>query len=80
VAAADRRHPTAAPLPIKDRIIVGVSGGDSGVLDWIARSSKRNAIGNEEPIERLHRGRTRRRGRGCHLPPKLRRPSTTAFH
>jgi alcohol dehydrogenase (cytochrome c) len=27
---------TAAPLPIKDRIIVGASGGDSGVRDWIA--------------------------------------------
>jgi alcohol dehydrogenase (cytochrome c) len=27
---------TAAPLTIKDRIIVGASGGDSGVRDWIA--------------------------------------------
>jgi alcohol dehydrogenase (cytochrome c) len=27
---------TAAPLAIKDRIIVGASGGDSGVRDWIA--------------------------------------------
>jgi alcohol dehydrogenase (cytochrome c) len=27
---------TAAPLPIKDHIIVGASGGDSGVRDWIA--------------------------------------------
>jgi alcohol dehydrogenase (cytochrome c) len=27
---------TAAPLPIRDRIIVGASGGDSGVRDWIA--------------------------------------------
>jgi alcohol dehydrogenase (cytochrome c) len=27
---------TAAPLPIKDRLIVGASGGDSGVRDWIA--------------------------------------------
>jgi alcohol dehydrogenase (cytochrome c) len=27
---------TAAPLPIKDKIIVGASGGDSGVRDWIA--------------------------------------------
>jgi alcohol dehydrogenase (cytochrome c) len=27
---------TAAPLPIKDRIIVGASGGDSGVRDWVA--------------------------------------------
>jgi outer membrane protein assembly factor BamB len=25
---------TAAPLPIKDRLIVGASGGDSGVRDW----------------------------------------------
>jgi alcohol dehydrogenase (cytochrome c) len=27
---------TAAPLPVKDKIIVGASGGDSGVRDWIA--------------------------------------------
>jgi alcohol dehydrogenase (cytochrome c) len=27
---------TAAPLAIKDRIIVGASGGDRGVRDWIA--------------------------------------------
>jgi alcohol dehydrogenase (cytochrome c) len=27
---------TAAPLPIRDRIIVGASGGDSGVRDWVA--------------------------------------------
>ncbi len=27
---------TAAPLAIKDKIIVGASGGDSGVRDWIA--------------------------------------------
>jgi alcohol dehydrogenase (cytochrome c) len=27
---------TAAPLPIKDRIIIGASGGDSGVRDWVA--------------------------------------------
>ena len=27
---------TAAPLPIKDRIIVGASGGDTGVRDWVA--------------------------------------------
>jgi alcohol dehydrogenase (cytochrome c) len=27
---------SAAPLPIKDRIIVGASGGDGGVRDWIA--------------------------------------------
>jgi alcohol dehydrogenase (cytochrome c) len=27
---------TAAPLAIKDKIIIGASGGDSGVRDWIA--------------------------------------------
>jgi alcohol dehydrogenase (cytochrome c) len=27
---------SAAPLPIKERIIIGASGGDSGVRDWIA--------------------------------------------
>jgi alcohol dehydrogenase (cytochrome c) len=27
---------TAAPLAVKDRIIVGASGGDNGVRDWIA--------------------------------------------
>jgi len=27
---------TGAPLPIKDKIIVGASGGDSGARDWIA--------------------------------------------
>jgi len=27
---------TAAPLSLKDKIIVGASGGDSGVRDWIA--------------------------------------------
>ncbi len=27
---------TAAPLPVKDRIIVGASGGDSGVRDYVA--------------------------------------------
>jgi alcohol dehydrogenase (cytochrome c) len=27
---------TAAPLAVKDKIIVGASGGDSGVRDWIA--------------------------------------------
>jgi alcohol dehydrogenase (cytochrome c) len=27
---------SAAPLPIKDRIIVGASGGDGGVRDWVA--------------------------------------------
>jgi alcohol dehydrogenase (cytochrome c) len=27
---------TAAPLAIKDKIIIGASGGDSGVRDWVA--------------------------------------------
>jgi alcohol dehydrogenase (cytochrome c) len=27
---------TAAPLPVKDKIIVGAAGGDRGVRDWIA--------------------------------------------
>ena len=27
---------TAAPLAVKDRIIVGASGGDSGVRDYVA--------------------------------------------
>src|SRR5258706_5272027 len=27
---------TAAPLAIKDRIIIGAAGGDSGVRDWVA--------------------------------------------
>jgi hypothetical protein len=27
---------TAAPLALKDKIIVGASGGDSGVRDWVA--------------------------------------------
>jgi alcohol dehydrogenase (cytochrome c) len=27
---------TAAPLPIKDKVIIGASGGDSGVRDWMA--------------------------------------------
>ena len=27
---------TAAPLPVKDRIIVGASGGDSSVRDYMA--------------------------------------------
>jgi alcohol dehydrogenase (cytochrome c) len=27
---------TGAPLPIKDKIVVGASGGDSGARDWIA--------------------------------------------
>ena len=27
---------TAAPLVVKDKIIVGAAGGDRGVRDWIA--------------------------------------------
>ena len=27
---------TAAPLAVKDKIIIGASGGDSGVRDWVA--------------------------------------------
>ena len=27
---------TSAPLPIRDRIVVGAAGGDKGVRDWIA--------------------------------------------
>jgi alcohol dehydrogenase (cytochrome c) len=27
---------TSAPLPIKDKLIVGASGGDGGVRDWVA--------------------------------------------
>src|SRR6202035_3520104 len=27
---------TAAPLAVKDKIIIGASGGDNGVRDWIA--------------------------------------------
>jgi alcohol dehydrogenase (cytochrome c) len=27
---------TSAPLPIRDKIIVGAAGGDNGVCDWIA--------------------------------------------
>src|SRR5262249_14587637 len=27
---------TAAPLAVKDRIIIGAAGGDSGVRDWVA--------------------------------------------
>jgi alcohol dehydrogenase (cytochrome c) len=31
----DRLQVTGAPLPIKDKIIVGAAGGDRGVRDWI---------------------------------------------
>jgi hypothetical protein len=27
---------TGAPLAIKDKLIIGASGGDSGVRDWVA--------------------------------------------
>jgi hypothetical protein len=27
---------TGAPLAIRDKLVVGASGGDSGVRDWIA--------------------------------------------
>src|SRR3984893_18252564 len=33
---------TAAPLVVKDAIIVGASGGDNGVRDWIAALDPRN--------------------------------------
>src|SRR5438105_13070083 len=36
VFGQDQTRITAAPLAIKDKIIVGASGGDSGVRDWIA--------------------------------------------
>src|SRR5258705_196305 len=36
VNGQDRVRMTGAPLAIKDKIIVGASGGDSGVRDWIA--------------------------------------------
>jgi alcohol dehydrogenase (cytochrome c) len=29
-------HMTSAPLPIRDKIIVGAAGGDGGVRDWMA--------------------------------------------
>src|SRR5215813_5200350 len=36
VFGQDETRITAAPLAIKDKIIVGASGGDSGVRDWVA--------------------------------------------
>src|SRR5579864_9486349 len=30
------RIATAAPLPIKDKIVIGAAGGDTGVRDWMA--------------------------------------------
>ena len=36
VADAERITVTGAPLPIKDKIIFGASGGDGGARDWVA--------------------------------------------
>jgi len=36
VSDAERITITGAPLPIKDKIIIGASGGDAGARDWIA--------------------------------------------
>src|SRR5712675_489343 len=36
VSDAEKITITGAPLPIKDKIIIGASGGDGGVRDWIA--------------------------------------------
>ncbi len=36
VSDAERITVTGAPLPIKDKIVIGASGGDSGARDWIA--------------------------------------------
>jgi alcohol dehydrogenase (cytochrome c) len=36
VFGQDETRITAAPLAIKEKIIVGASGGDSGVRDWVA--------------------------------------------
>ena len=52
---------TAAPLAIKDKIIVGAANGDQGVRDWIgaARCQDRQA-----PVAAIHHsgaGRTRQR-------------------
>src|SRR3984957_13410122 len=33
---ADRITTTGAPLPIKDKIVIGASGGDAGARDWMA--------------------------------------------
>jgi hypothetical protein len=35
-AAATNERVTAAPLSLKDKIIVGATGGDSGVRDYVA--------------------------------------------
>jgi alcohol dehydrogenase (cytochrome c) len=36
VSDAERITVTGAPLPIKDKIVIGASGGDSGARDWMA--------------------------------------------
>src|SRR5262249_19319385 len=36
VSDAERITITGAPLPIKDKIIIGASGGDAGARDWMA--------------------------------------------
>jgi alcohol dehydrogenase (cytochrome c) len=36
VSDAERITITGAPLPIKDKIIIGASGGDGGARDWMA--------------------------------------------
>ena len=36
VSDADRITITGAPLPIRDKIIIGASGGDAGARDWMA--------------------------------------------
>jgi alcohol dehydrogenase (cytochrome c) len=36
VSDAERITVTGAPLPIKDKIVFGASGGDSGARDWMA--------------------------------------------
>jgi alcohol dehydrogenase (cytochrome c) len=48
---------TAAPLAVKDRIIVGASGGDNGVRDWIAALDA--ATGKLRDQQRLANGRGR---------------------
>jgi alcohol dehydrogenase (cytochrome c) len=36
VADAEKITITGAPLPIRDKIVIGASGGDSGARDWMA--------------------------------------------
>src|SRR5271168_4588915 len=36
VSDSDRVTITGAPLPIKDKIVIGASGGDGGARDWMA--------------------------------------------